>query len=438
MAGLDRWLLKATELQNEPKKKAVGRGLLDKDPTGDLGFTDDIYSAIDNPRGGLAHPVTTATPTTPASSSSPSPSPSPSPPSPKRRRKTGPDLGPPAAATGNSQHRAGGGGCASATSASRRHGLRPRPIPQGRGSFDPLDPAADPRPRALTRQEVRHCKRALREFDKKLKKPLDISKEFRGLPDIRIALQSTQNFTVARNPDNKERNRYTDIFPSDETRIRLQSSTGNDYINASLIKLDGRDQTKFISTQGPLAKTIGDFWQMVFENNCPVIVMLTKFDNVKCDEYLPLSKRQENYGRFNVKITKISEGGKLTLRSVEVKHNESRKVHTVLHIQHSTWPDHGVPDDSSTVRNILKRLYDIPREHPIVAHCSAGIGRTGAYITIHNTIERVLLGDQTATDLAATVREFRYRRPGMVQTEDQYKFCYGAIVAELKELIKKS
>ncbi|XP_051229457.1 protein-tyrosine-phosphatase PTP1 [Lolium perenne] len=393
------------------------------------GEEEDISGCVAEEESRLARPVTTATPTTPPAS--------PSPPSPKRPRKTGPDLGPPAAATGNSQHRAGGGGCASASSVSRRHGTRPRPIPRER-LVDLLDPAADPGPRALTRQELRHCKKALREFDKKLKKPLDISKEFRGLPDIRIALQSTQNFTVARNSDNKERNRYTDIFPSDETRIRLQSSTGNDYINASLIKLDGKDQTKFISTQGPLVKTFEDFWQMVFENSCPVIVMLTKFDNVKCDEYLPLSKRQENYGRFNVKITKISEGGKLTLRSVEVKHNESRKVHTVLHIQHSTWPDHGVPDDSSTVRNILKRLYHIPREHPIVAHCSAGIGRTGAYITIHNTIERVLLGDQTATDLAATVREFRYRRPGMVQTEDQYKFCYGAIVAELKELIKKS
>jgi len=290
---------------------------------------------------------------------------------------------------------------------------------------------------------VNHCKAALKVFDKKLKEPVAISKEFSKLPIIRTSLQSTQKFTVARNPANRGRNRYTDILPFDETRIRLQSSTGNqtlsnDYINASLIKHDVRDQTKFISTQGPLLNTFEDFWQMVFENSCPVIVMLTKFDSVKCDEYLPLSKRQGDYGRFNIKIMKERQDDQLLLRSVKVQHNELDRVHTVLHIQHSTWPDHGVPHDSSTVRNILKRLYYIPKEHPIVAHCSAGIGRTGAYITIHNAIERILLGDETATDLAATVEKFRSQRPGMVQTEEQYKFCYHAIMEELKDLIKNS
>ncbi|XP_071683880.1 uncharacterized protein [Lolium perenne] len=250
--------------------------------------------------------------------------------------------------------------------------------------------------------------------------------------DVRKTLQSTQNFEVALNPDNRKRNRYTDAIPFDETRIRLQSSTGiqksNDYINASLIKHYDIDQTKFISTQGPLVNTLEDFWQMVVENSSPVIVMLCKFDYIKCDEYLPLSKCQGKYGKFIVNITKVRQDGELILRSVKVQHNESLKVHHVLHIQHSTWPDHGVPNDTSAVRNILKRLYKIPK--------GAGIGRTGAYITIHNTVERVLLGEQSSIDIAATVNKFRSQRPGMVQTEEQYMFCYQAIADELKDLTK--
>ncbi|CAM0874687.1 unnamed protein product [Alopecurus aequalis] len=389
---------------------------------------------------------TTATPTTPPASPSPFPSPTLAPSS-KRRRQTDLDPAPAAVATGNSPLRGSGGGRASASSARRRpaSSARRRPSTQltKHVEFDSLVLNANPPPLALNPQQVKHCKAALKVFDKKLNQPAAISKEFRDLPVIGTTLQSTHKFTVARNPANRGRNRYTDILPFDETRIRLQSSTGNqtssnDYINASLIKYDDRDHTKFISTQGPLLNTLEDFWQMVFENSCPIIVMLTKFDSVKCDQYLPLNEGQADYGRFNIKITKKIEDGELLLRSVKVQHNKSNRVHTVIHIQHTAWPDHGVPNNSNTVRRILKRLYHIPKEHPIVAHCSAGIGRTGTYITMHNTIERVLRGEKTATDLAATVRKFRSQRPAMVQTEEQYKFCYHAIVEELKDLIKHS
>jgi len=129
--------------------------------------------------------------------------------------------------------------------------------------FDPLDPGADPPARALTGDQVKRCKKALKALEKKLREPTALSKEFYSLPDIRV-LQSS---TVARRPENRARNRYIDVLPFDETRVRLNSSTGNDYINASLIEIDGRDRTKFISTQGPLTNMFEDFWQMVYDND---------------------------------------------------------------------------------------------------------------------------------------------------------------------------
>ncbi|KAG2560323.1 hypothetical protein PVAP13_8KG056388 [Panicum virgatum] len=300
--------------------------------------------------------------------------------------------------------------------------------------FDPLDPGADPPARALTGDQVKRCKKALKALEKKLREPTALSKEFYSLPDIRV-LQSS---TVARRPENRARNCYIDVLPFDETRVRLNSSTGNDYINASLIEIDGRDRTKFISTQGPLTNMFEDFWQMVYDNRCPAIVMVTKFDSLKCDEYPPLSKSHDIFGKFTIEITKIRKDGQLVLRGVKVQRDESEVVHSLLHIEYSEWPDHGVPNSSTDVQRILKRLYHIPRQQPIVSHCSAGIGRTGAYITIHNTVEKILLGELGSVDLFETVKRFRSQRPGMVQTEDQYKFCYQAIADELKDLISKS
>ncbi|KAK9216466.1 hypothetical protein WN944_008475 [Citrus x changshan-huyou] len=109
---------------------------------------------------------------------------------------------------------------------------------------------------------------------------------------------------------------------------------------------------------------------------------------------------------------------------------------SVLHIQYPEWPDHGVPRDTLAVREILKRIYNLPPNFgPIVVHCSAGIGRTGAYCTIHNTVQRILVGDMSALDLANTVKVFRSQRIGMVQTMEQYIFCHQAIVDELEDLI---
>ncbi|KAL6010690.1 tyrosine protein phosphatase 1 [Asimina triloba] len=174
--------------------------------------------------------------------------------------------------------------------------------------------------------------------------------------------------------------------PVDDTRVVLNSkkdqhSLGTDYINASFIKSADGSLSQYIATQGPLPSTFEDFWEMVIQYHCPVIVMLTRLvDNYKSEE----------------------------------------PPHSVLHIQYPEWPDHGVPEDTHAVREILNRIYHLqPALGPIVVHCSAGIGRTGTFCTIHHTIQRILIGDVSALDLAITVANFRSQRVGMVQTAER-------------------
>ncbi|KAF8711156.1 hypothetical protein HU200_029165 [Digitaria exilis] len=282
-------------------------------------------------------------------------------------------------------------------------------------AFDPLDPDADPPPRALTRDQVRRCKKALKVLDKKLK-PDAILQEYRSLPhSLVIGMPTRTSVWIYENRFNLC---VFCFFSVNENRVRLQSSLINQTSTNDYINTDGKDQTKFICTQAPLPKTFEDFWQMVYENRCPVIVMVASVAVGKqCDEYLPLNKGQGDYGTFIVRIMKTKQTSHLVLRGLEVRHCKSDRVHSVLHIHYPEWPDHGVPDDSSPFRQIISRMYHVPREHQLIVHCSAGIGRTGTCITILNTVERILRGEFAALELVDTIRKFRNQRVGMISRE---------------------
>lgn len=250
---------------------------------------------------------------------------------------------------------------------------------------------------------------------------------------------------------NLDKNRYIDVVPFDNTRVVLNSTKGNKsmengYINASFVTTaTSRNVSRFIATQGPLPETFRDFWKMVIQYHCPVIVMLTLVDNPKmmkkCADYFQAENGIREFGNISVsmKCPRIS-GSSLVQRCLEVKDKESGEPPLpVLHIQYPEWPDHGVPKDTVAVREILKRLYHVPPDlGPIIVHCSAGIGRTGTYCAVHNTIQRILAGDMSSLDLPKTIADFRSQRMGMVQTVEQFIFCYAAIVDELEDLISMS
>ncbi|KAG6624978.1 hypothetical protein CIPAW_16G063800 [Carya illinoinensis] len=271
----------------------------------------------------------------------------------------------------------------------------------------PFDFSPDLPPRLiLTPDQLSRCSEALGFFRERLSMPQTINQEFARLLAGRITpSEMRRNCTVALNGVNLNKNRYTDVLPFDKSRVVLNSCkdyrpAANGYINASLVMASSFENvSQFIATQGPLPHTYEDFWEMVIQYRCPVVVMLTRLvDNYKSEE-APVS---------------------------------------VLHVQYPEWPDHGVPKDTFAVREILKRIYNVPPNlGPIVVHCSAGIGRTGTYCTIHNTIQRILAGDMSALDLVNTITMFRSQRIGMVQTPDQYLFCYKAIIDELEDLISE-
>lgn len=266
-----------------------------------------------------------------------------------------------------------------------------------------------------------------------------------------MASEMKNKCSVALDAVNVSKNRYTDVLPFDSNRIVLNSSrdyrpSARGYINASLVQTtSGEGYAQFIATQGPLPHTYEDFWEMVLQYRCPVIVMLTRLvDNykiLKCGDYFQAEDGPREFGNISIVTKRIqTTENSLVLRQLEITKAESEEPpFSVLHIQYPDWPDHGVPSHTGAVREILRRTYDVsPTLGPVVVHCSAGIGRTGTYCTIQDTVQRIVAGDMTSLDLAKTVSMFRSQRIGMVQTMDQYYFCYEVIIDELEALASES
>ncbi|KAJ0713841.1 putative protein-tyrosine-phosphatase [Helianthus annuus] len=311
-----------------------------------------------------------------------------------------------------------------------------------------------PKP-SLSSDQLRHCAQALKFLKEKQSDQYSvIEKEFSILQDHRMrASEVNSSCSVAKLHVNCRKNRYSDVVPFDANRVVIDpckdhrpSTMG--YINASFITAEANPSenvSRFIATQGPLPETFEDFWEMVLQNHCPAIVMLTKLVDhsriQKCGDYFQAENGPRLFGNICTVTKKITTTDtSLVLRHMEVNREESEDPPLpVLHIQYPEWPDHGVPYDTLAVREIFRRLRHIPSSKgPIVVHCSAGIGRTGTYCAIHNTIQRILVGDMSALDLVKTVSSFRSQRMGMVQTLDQYVFCYEAIIDELEDLISDS
>ncbi|XP_052317065.1 protein tyrosine phosphatase receptor type Fa isoform X12 [Oncorhynchus keta] len=247
----------------------------------------------------------------------------------------------------------------------------------------------------------------------------------------------TSRFISANLPCNKFKNRLVNIMPFESTRVSLQpirGVEGSDYINASFI--DGyRQQKAYMATQGPLAETTEDFWRMLWEHNSTIVVMLTKLREMgreKCHQYWP-AERSARYQYFVVDPMAEYNMPQYILREFKVTDARDGQSRTIRQFQFTDWPEQGVPKTGEGFIDFIGQVHktkeQFGQDGPISAHCSAGVGRTGVFITLSIVLERMRY--EGVVDLFQTVKTLRTQRPAMVQTEDQYQLCYRAALEYL-------
>lgn len=271
------------------------------------------------------------------------------------------------------------------------------------------------------------------------------------------------------------KNRYHNIMPFEHSRVKLKGVPrgGCDYVNANFLETSLSPRKKYIATQSPIPATFADFWTMVWQRDVRVIVMLTaetEGNQIKAHNYW----RTDSYGPIRLQL--LSEH-RATLEPQRVQRSKMRplppasskdeafvvvrkftmshdglpfeRMREVTQLHFAAWPDFGVPTQAGHLLGLVEQCDNVVRasssgasppgvERPVLVHCSAGCGRTGTFCTVDTVVDalkhqrRWKHGDgqgEAQEDLVArAVEEFRLQRLSMVQSLDQFVFCYEAVL----------
>lgn len=241
--------------------------------------------------------------------------------------------------------------------------------------------------------------------------------------------------------ENLLKNRYINVLPEEQTRVKLSVVNGQqftDYINANHITSQIPNSTKnYISCQAPLPHTVNDFYRCIWEQKSPLVCMVTKLiegEKQKAHCYWPIVVDETiEFGEISVKLQSYEDLTDIEVRRLSLTCQGQKR--TITHLLYTEWPDFGVPTSSDKIRQLIALVekYQSTGSNngltgsPFI-HCSAGIGRTGALITILFCLEKLRSGvspdELNVMDIVLTMRK---QRAGMVQTAAQYQFIYSVV-----------
>ncbi|XP_058527750.1 tyrosine-protein phosphatase non-receptor type 20 isoform X9 [Ochotona princeps] len=101
-------------------------------------------------------------------------------------------------------------------------------------------------------------------------------------------------------------------------------------------------------------------------------------------------------------------------------------------MQFIKWPDHGTP---ASAEYFIKFVRYVRKSHltgPLVVHCSAGVGRTGVFLCLD--VVFCAIEKNYSFSISNIVAQMREQRYGMIQTKEQYSFCYEVVLEVLQKL----
>ncbi|KAJ8980148.1 hypothetical protein NQ317_014642, partial [Molorchus minor] len=228
-------------------------------------------------------------------------------------------------------------------------------------------------------------------------------------------------------PDYPEKNRFQEIVPEPQHLMYLSYYPHHDvtssYINA--VKVDGFcNPNRYIVTQQPMPNTLGDFWRLVYERKCGVIISLNKIDckdkllniDVKqtCCRFWPIDEEILSPVDFlSIRILEVREIGLLPI----IRLYMNSKIDEIPNCKLN-------PHELSvTARRVCRYTLTLAC---ILVIISDGATASGLYIAMSFIIEKMKLEHEC--DVCLAVRTIRHKRKEFVRNREQFEFLYRASV----------
>uniref|UniRef100_A0A8C1KE02 protein-tyrosine-phosphatase n=1 Tax=Cyprinus carpio TaxID=7962 RepID=A0A8C1KE02_CYPCA len=248
-----------------------------------------------------------------------------------------------------------------------------------------------------------------------------------------------EDCSIALLPRNHDKNRFMDNLPPDRCLPFLITIDGesSNYINAALMD-SYRQPAAFIVTQHPLPNTVKDFWRLVYDYGCTSIVMLNEIDLAQgCPQYWP-EEGMLRYGPVQVDCISCSMDCDVISRLFRIC-NLTRPQEGYLMVrqfQYLGWAGHReVP---ASKRSFLKLILQVDKwqeeceegDGRTIIHCLNGGGRSGMFCAISIVCE--MIKRQNVVDVFHAVKSLRNSKPNMVDSPEQYRFCYDLALEYLE------
>ncbi|XP_069463582.1 receptor-type tyrosine-protein phosphatase kappa isoform X5 [Ambystoma mexicanum] len=261
--------------------------------------------------------------------------------------------------------------------------------------------------------------------------------EFQTLNSVTPRLQA-EDCSIACLPRNHEKNRFMELLPPDRCLPFLITIDGesSNYINAALVD-SYRQPAAFIVTQHPLPNTVKDFWRLVYDYGCTSLVMLNEVDLAQgCPQYWP-EEGMLRYGLIQVECMSSSMDCDVVNRIFRICNlNRPQEGYLMVQqFQYLGWASHREVPGSK--RSFLKLILQVEKwqeecdegEGRTILHCLNGGGRSGMFCAIGIVCD--MIKRQNVVDVFHAVKTLRNSKPNMVETPEQYRFCYDVALEYL-------